>query len=890
MPDFVIQNSFLTSHQALLALESLRKGDHFNSINLGGLSPDDRTYLEAEDCVRSALYSQLESRIQPGASLWVRKLAFCYRDLFTNPQRALDALDELEEQCPSHLDFPLRLKFWRAHLNLLLGRIEIGKRALVQIASNIPDGVWKNEMLVIRAMGYYFTGRTRDALAAHHDCQNSIKDNPDLFLQTFDCGMASRTALKLCDPANFEYFSECLDTSLQKKDDSHFRLRHTGYRAMIFNQLGEHETAELHWKNGDQQLHSTESALERGQYLVFRGMSWALVNDLPKAKSTFELAKHELKLAGSPAVYLAELDIAEHLTGIANPATRSVNLKKSVLAAEAAQVHFSNMATTQVYPLQAMYSEVTEFCDEILNGTEILKAPDGRQSLVLSVLENVSSSVLFAKELSHFRLIPDFIHKLSESDLTDRGLLDSMESVLRVRPVMREGQFHLPGALAALEGQSEVKTILYFASTLFSLGEKANDLFRTKARLKEASRAKTLLHDIRFFTQGLSKQANGSASTLDLSQLSNDLNELIESYLQAMKNGVNPAQPTIVHFPRLLEQVSEMTFKGTGTRPMIPESKTLPFLWVSGFLLKRLLLNLIRNGIDAGSGEKAVSISYKVEEFSGHERLAIYVSDNGPGLDPSTLEKIALNPDDALESTKKMGIGLGLRSAVECAHEIGAELSIVPSTRTQGTTFRIFLPLPEVKMISKDPEILVIDDSRAVADAWTAFGVQERIQISCVYAEEAVAALNHLPKGVSWIVLDYDLKLPNCTGADLAPSIIGLGTKVALSTGFDEAELADEVRAIAWDSILSKEPQYPVKQDRKTIVVTKSGDAKTSPTIEIETNIRHEIKNELTPLRFAIQKLQASHPDNPHVRMLAVSVKGIERISKKKAVENNVAS
>ena len=890
MSDPEVPISFLTSNQAVLALENLRKGDHFNSSNLGGLSPDDRTYLEAEDCVRNALYSQLESRIQPGVSPWVRKLVFCYRDLFTNPQRALDALGELEEHCPSHLDFPVRLKFWRTHLNLLLGRIEIGKRSLVQIASTIPEGIWKNEMLAIRAMGYYFTGRTRDALAAHHDCQNSIKESPDLFLQTFDCGMASRTALKLCDPANFEYFSECLDVSLHKKDDSRFRLRHTGYRAMIFNQLGEHETAELHWKNGDEQLHSTESALERGQYLVFRGMSYALVSDSSKAKSTFELARHELKLAGSPAVYLSELDIAEHLTAIANPATRSVNLKKSVQAAELAHGHFSNMTTAHVYPLQAMYSEALEFCDGILNGAPLLKSPDGRQSLVLSVIENISTSVLFAKELSHFRLIPDFVHKLSESDLTDRGLLDSMESVLRVRPVMREGQFHLPGALAALESQSEVKTILYFASTLFSLGEKANDLFRTKARLKEATRAKHLLHDVRFFSQELSKQAKGSASALDLSKLSDELNELIESYLQAMNSGENPAQPTIVHFPRLLEQVSEMTFKITGTRPQIPETKTLPFLWVSGFLLKRLLLNLMKNGIEAGSGAKAVSISYKVEELAGQERLVIYLSDNGTGLDPNTLEMIALNPDDPLESTKKQGTGLGLRSAVECAHEIGAELSIVPSTRSQGTTFRIVLPLPEVKMISKDPEILVIDDSRAVADAWTAFGVQERIQIHCVYAEEAVATLNQLPKGVSWIVLDYDLKLPNCTGADLAPSIIALGTKVALSTGFDESELADEVKAIAWDSILSKEPQYPVKEDRKTIAVSKGFVRKPRPVIETESGIRHELKNELTPLRFAVHKLLSSHPDNTHVRMLVSSIKGIEKLSRKKAVENNVAS
>ena len=889
MAELEATNSFLKSEQALLALDGLRKGIDLSVLSLGTLSADDRTYIEAESCVRSALYSQLESKIQAGTHPWVRKLSFCYRDLFTNPQRALDSLDELEEDCPPHLDFPLRLKFWRAHLNLILGNIEVGKRALIQIASAIPEGNWKNEMLAIRAMGYYFVGRTRDALLAHHDCQNSIKESPDQFLQTFDCSMAARAALKLCDPANFEYFSERLDSSLQRKDDSRYRLRHTGYRAMIFNQLGEHETADIHWKNGDEQLHSTESALERGQYLIFRGMSYALVDDLTRAHRTFELAKHELKLAGSPALYLAELDIAEHFSTIANPATRSVNLKRSLDATEAAQKHFSEKAKSHVYPLQAMYSESAEFCDAIFNGAKIQKYKDGRQSLVLSVIENVSSASLFARELSHFRLIPDFIRKLSESDLTDTGLLDSMESVFRIRPVMKDAQFHLPGAMESLENKHEVKTILEFASTLCALGQKAKDLFQAKSRLKEATRAKHLLHDVRFFAQELAKQAQGSGSALNLSRLSEDLNQLIESYLKAMTSGENPTQKTIVHFPRLLEQISEMTFQITGKKPEIPELRPLPFLWVSDVLLKRLFLNLIKNGIEAGHGKAPVTISYKVEELSNQERLVVYISDNGSGLNPSLLESIALNHDEPVETTKKSGIGLGLRSAVECAQEIGADLSIVPSTRSTGTTFRVVLPLQDAKTLSTDTEILVIDDSRAISDAWILFAEQERLQVRCVYAEEAVSALNHLSVGLSWIVVDYDLKLPRCTGADLAPALISLGVKVALASGFHDSELPEEVRALGWSAILSKEPQYPTARPREN-APTKDKGQKTLTAVINDSYLRHEIKNELTPLRVALKGLQTNHPDDQFVKLLACSVKGIERITKKRETEPNVAS
>jgi signal transduction histidine kinase len=873
--------SFLRSEQALLILDALRKGAELQSLNLGGLSADDKTYLEAEDCVRSALYSQLELKIHSGTSTWVKKLVTCYRDLFTQPQRALDSIDDLEANCPSHLDLQLRLKFWRAHLNLLLGKIETGKRELLQIASTIPDGIWRNEMLAIRALGYYFTGRTRDALSAHYECQKSIDANPDLFLQTFDCGMAARTALKLCNPASFEYFTQRLDASLIKKDDSRYRLRHTGYRAMIFNQLGEHDTAELHWKIADEQLHSTESAIERGQYLVFRGMSHSIINDISKANRAFELAEHELKLAGSPSVYLVELDIAKKLSLISNPTQRSLNLRASLANTESAYEHFLIMAKTHQYPAQTMYAESAEFCNALAEGRKAPNTADGRQSLVLSVIENISTSTTFAQGLSHFRLIPDFVHEISESDLSISGLENAIESVLKIKPTIIDGQFHFSGQLNQLETEPQVKTILAFASSLYSLGAKAKELFKAQSRLREAIRTKHLLHDVRFFAQELSKQSKSLDPKVNLSKLSDDLNHLIESYLKALKDGANPSQPSIVNFPNLLAQIVQTTGQITGKAAEIPAHRPLPFLWISEVLLKRLLLNLIKNGIEAGTGKTPVSISYKIDDTFGREKLVIYVSDNGPGLDPALIDQL-LQGDTACASTKISGIGLGLQSALECAKDVGADISVVPTTRVTGTTFKVCIPLPRSNLKSGEPEILVIDDSDAVRDAWYKFGELEQLHVESVYGEDAVAALNHLSKATTWVVLDYDLKLPNCTGADLAPAIIKLGTKVALSTGFLESELPAEVIEVPWHAILTKEPQYPVEHKRNVIPLPFRGRPAITVEPESAATIRHDIKNELTPLRIAIKALTQNLPDDRYVKLIECSVKGIEKIVKQK--------
>jgi len=879
----------LQSEEALNALSAIRRGDDVSRISLGSLSPDDRTYLEAENCIRQASYSQVEMVIAAGTSPWVRALAFCYRDLFTNPSRALEALDYLEEECPHYLDLRLRLKFWRTHLNLLLGRIEIGKRSLIQIASKVPNCIWKSEMLTIRAMGYYFTGRTRDSIAAHHDCQNHLKDSPDLFLQTFDCSMATRAALKLCDAANFEYFSERLDLSLMQRDDSRFRLRHTGYRAMIFNQLGEHDSADIHWKVGDEQLHLTESALERGQYLIFRGMSYAITQDFSKATRTFDLAKHELKLAGSPAAYLAELDIAEFLAKVANPIGRGQRLKKAFETAIEASKHFSEKSKTHVYPLQSMYSESVEFCESILNDEQISKTGDGRQSLVLSVIENISNSSNFAKELSHFRLIPDFVHLLKESDLTEQGLLNSMESVLRVRPLLIEGSFHLPGAFSQIESKSEVKTILEFASTLYQMAEKAKELFDARSQLREATRAKHLLHDVRIFSKQLLKSAQGGTSEINLVKLSEDLSQVVESYMKAIQSGENPTIPTIVHFPTVLNEIAETTFQVTGKKVDLPKEQNHPYLWTSATLLRRLLINLAKNGVEAGTGESPVSISYKVERglASSEKQLVAYVSDNGEGLDATRFEEIKKNGSLIVESSKRNGFGLGLQSAVECSKDIGADISIVPTTRSKGTTFRITLPLPAKTINTHEPEIVVIDDSSSVLEAWKKFGEQEQIQVLCSYGADAVALLNEVPKSVQWIVLDYDLKLPGTTGATLAPSIMKVGAfKVALSTGFSESELDPNVLALPWNAILSKEPQYPVEAARRNNEIVEKPVLANQIGLKISSSIKHEIKNEISPLRIILRGLKKTNPNDANVLLLESTIKGIERVMNKESNKN----
>jgi hypothetical protein len=114
-----------------------------------------------------------------------------------------------------------------------------------------------------------------------------------------------------------------------------------------------------------------------------------------------------------------------------------------------------------------------------------------------------------------------------------------------------------------------------------------------------------------------------------------------------------------------------------------------------------------------------------------------------------------------------------------------------------------------------------------------------------------------------------------------------LGTfKVALSTGFNESELDAHVLAFPWNAVISKEPQYPVDAPRKLASANAEPVIANQVGLKISSSIKHEIKNELTPLRSVLRGLKKSNPDDAHVKLLECTIKGIERVINKGDKQN----
>jgi len=108
-------------------------------------------------------------------------------------------------------------------------------------------------------------------------------------------------------------------------------------------------------------------------------------------------------------------------------------------------------------------------------------------------------------------------------------------------------------------------------------------------------------------------------------------------------------------------------------------------------LLKRVLANLVENGVHAGAeagGSGRVVVSWRAEPTG--DAVTITVDDSGKGVPEAERERIF----EPYVTTKQTGTGLGLAIARKIALEHGGELAIAPERPpTGGARFVITLPL-----------------------------------------------------------------------------------------------------------------------------------------------------------------------------------------------------
>jgi two-component system, NtrC family, sensor kinase len=125
-----------------------------------------------------------------------------------------------------------------------------------------------------------------------------------------------------------------------------------------------------------------------------------------------------------------------------------------------------------------------------------------------------------------------------------------------------------------------------------------------------------------------------------------------------------------------------------GITTSIRLSEDLPKITGHKGQLEEVLLNLVRNAIEAMQTDKNDHRVLQVSSEFGGDKIVVAVEDSGPGIDPDHAESIF----DAFVTTKSHGMGLGLALCRMIIVRHSGELTASPA-HPRGSIFRIGLPI-----------------------------------------------------------------------------------------------------------------------------------------------------------------------------------------------------
>jgi PAS domain S-box-containing protein len=238
--------------------------------------------------------------------------------------------------------------------------------------------------------------------------------------------------------------------------------------------------------------------------------------------------------------------------------------------------------------------------------------------------------------------------------------------------------------------------------------------------------------------------------------------------------------------------------------------------------IEQLLLNLVTNTMQAmhiGNGHIAIQLeTVTLDDKHTYDNLAlkdlcyqrtvlrITVSDNGPGMDAATKQRVF----EPFFTTKPFGEATGLGLSV--AHGIvqGHHGAItVDSEPGKGATFTIYLPLAKAKDytpslinpvnearapdLSDGPRILYLDDDASVVFLIERMLNRRGIRVAChTNQHTALASLKADPTAIDLVLTDYNM--PGMSGLEVARKVRSINPElpVVLTSGYIDEDLSSQ--------------------------------------------------------------------------------------------------
>jgi signal transduction histidine kinase len=201
-------------------------------------------------------------------------------------------------------------------------------------------------------------------------------------------------------------------------------------------------------------------------------------------------------------------------------------------------------------------------------------------------------------------------------------------------------------------------------------------IMNAEACLMRLERHPAELDEARTFAAGVIEQAYRAADVITgLRSLARD------GQLEFANVDINEAIEDVI-------RLSKRELEGASVTLHADFDRSLPVVEADRVQIQQVILNLIRNAIDAMATVEGRSRILTASSKSAGDHVSITIRDTGTGVDPANRERLF----DALYTTKGSGLGLGLSICRKIVAAHGGRLWIEEST-VYGTAFTFVLPL-----------------------------------------------------------------------------------------------------------------------------------------------------------------------------------------------------
>jgi two-component system sensor kinase FixL len=162
--------------------------------------------------------------------------------------------------------------------------------------------------------------------------------------------------------------------------------------------------------------------------------------------------------------------------------------------------------------------------------------------------------------------------------------------------------------------------------------------------------------------------------------------------IQRMRRFVEKRDPVrrLVDVTALIDDAVELTLLGNrpGTKITRELTSNLPAVLVDPVQIQQIVVNLVRNALDAVKEHPAPDVRIYTKQAEG--TVVLRVQDNGPGVP----EKAVPYLFKAFSTSKGSGLGLGLVISRTIAQNHGGDLTVEPGGNGKGACFSLHLPVP----------------------------------------------------------------------------------------------------------------------------------------------------------------------------------------------------